>query len=293
MKTLTVITTTYNRAYCLHQVYESLVRQTSGDFLWLIVDDGSSDGTKELVDKWKKDNKIEIEYYYKTNGGMHTARNLAYAKVHTLLNVIIDSDDWMTDNAVEKIVEFWQSNGGKQYSGIISNNISNKGMLIGSKLPKGVTACTTEELFGKYKVKGDKKLIFRSELTKLYPYPEFVGEKFYPASYKFRMLDQQYKMLLMDEFICVVDYNEDSMTYNKFAQYKSCCRGFSHYRNEMIKLSNSPKYIAKQMIHYIAESKMAKNKNYIKNSSNRFYAIFCWPLGNLYYYYIMHTKKRY
>ena len=60
MKTLTVITTTYNRAYCLHQVYESLLRQTSNDFLWLIIDDGSTDNTNELVDTWINENKVEI-----------------------------------------------------------------------------------------------------------------------------------------------------------------------------------------------------------------------------------------
>ena len=117
-RTLTVITTTYNRDYCLHQVYESLLRQTCDDFIWLIVDDGSTDNTKEIVQGWQAENKIEIEYYYKPNGGMHTARNLSYEKVHTELNVIIDSDDWMTDNGVELIVECWKKYGSDKYYGI-------------------------------------------------------------------------------------------------------------------------------------------------------------------------------
>ena len=292
MKTLSVITTTYNRDYCLHQVYESLLRQTSNDFLWLIVDDGSTDGTKKLVDSWIEAGKIEIEYYYKPNGGMHTARNLAYEKVHTELNVIIDSDDWMTDNAVEHIVDFWKKNGSNKFYGIASNNISSKGKMVGTQLPN-IKSCTIQDLFGKYNVKGDKKLILRSDLSKLYPYPEFPGEKFYPASYKFRLLDKQYELLLMHEYTCVVDYNEDSMTYDKFKQYKTCSKGFAHYRNEMMKITNSSKERIKMCIHYIAESKFAGNKNYIKKCSNPFLATVCWLPGNALYYYLLNTKRKF
>ncbi len=293
MKTLTVITTTYNRAYCLCQVYESLLRQTSKDFIWLVMDDGSSDDTRQLIEGYIGEDRMEIEYYYKENGGMHTARNAAYEKVHTELNVIIDSDDWMTDDAVEKIVTFWAANKAEQYSGIISNNISKEGKLIGTPLPQGVKACTQTELTDKYGVRGDKKLIFRSELTRRYPYPEFPGEKFYPASYKFRLLDLEYSMLLMDEYTCVVDYNPDSMTFHKFAQYKSNAKGFAHFRNEMIRISKSPKYIVKNMVHYIAESKMAGNKHYIRESTKPVCAALCFPAGIGYYYYLQNTSRKY
>ena len=292
MKTLTVITTTYNRAYCLHQVYESLLRQTSNDFLWLIIDDGSTDNTKELVDTWINENKVEIEYIYKPNGGMHTARNKAYENVHTELNVIIDSDDWMTDDAVEKITTFWKENKEDKYYGIISNNITPKGIILGDKLPQ-IKSGTLTVLENKYKVYRDKKIILRSNLSRLYPYPEFEGEKFYPASYKFKMLDQNYELLIMNENVCVVDYNDDSMTYAKYAQYKSCAKGFAHYRNETIRISKSKKYIIKHIIHYIAESKFAKEKHYIKKCSKKFYAIILLPFGLMYYLYIKNTKKKY
>lgn len=293
MKTLTVITTTYNRAYCLGQVYESLLRQTNDDFVWLIVDDGSTDNTKDLVDGWIQEGKIVIKYLYKSNGGMHTARNLAYENVETELNVIIDSDDWMTDDGVEKIVSFWKGKGGAQYYGIVSNNVTPQGELVGTQLPLGVEACTLTALSEKYGVRGDKKLVLRSDLAKLYPYPEFEGEKFYPASYKFRLLDRDYQLLLLSENTCVVDYNEDSMTYAKFAQYRSCAKGFAHYRNEMIRISNSMRFVVKNMIHYIAESKFAGNKRYIRNSSKPFIAWLVWPVGVAYYCYIKNTKKKY
>ena len=99
MATLTVFTPTYNRAYILQRCYESLVRQTSKDFIWLIIDDGSTDNTKSLVDQWiKEKNEFEIKYVYKENGGMHTGHNKAYELIDTELKVCIDSDDFMPDN---------------------------------------------------------------------------------------------------------------------------------------------------------------------------------------------------
>ena len=109
--TLTIFTPAYNRAYTLHLCYESMLRQKNKDFEWLIVDDGSTDNTKELVEKWMKaDNGFNIRYIYKENGGMHTAHNTAYENIDTELNMCIDSDDYLTDDAVEKILSFWGKN---------------------------------------------------------------------------------------------------------------------------------------------------------------------------------------
>ena len=293
MKTLTVITTTFNRAYCLHQVYESLLRQTCDDFVWLVLDDGSTDETKQLVDRWITEGKIDIFYHYKNNGGMHTARNAAYALVETELNVIIDSDDWMADDGVEKIILFWNRNKQDGIAGMISHNADPSGKRIGTEMPIGVTQTTVTDFFGKLGGKGDKKLIYRSDLTKLYPYPEFEGEKFFPASYKFRLLDQNYKMLLLDEVICIVDYNDDSMTRAKFAQYRSCAKGFAYHRNEMMRLSGSVKECCNLALHYIAESRFAGNKKFIRNASRKGYALLAYLPGTFLYLYLKHTKRKY
>lgn len=293
MKLLTIITTTYNRAYCLHQVYEALCRQTCDNFLWLIVDDGSTDDTASIVSSWKETGKIEIQYFFKPNGGMHTARNFAYEKTTTEINMIVDSDDWLTDDAVEKITMFWGRNKSDQYYGIVANNINPKGELIGSSLPGKVKSCTLTDLFGKYHVKGDKKLILRSDLSRLHPFPEFPGEKFYPASYKYRLLDLAYELLIFDTPIGIVDYTDNSMTFNKFAQYKSCCHGFAHYRNEMIRISSSFRHNLREAIHYIAEAKMAGEKHYIRNSSKPLFAFLAWGPGLAYYWFLQHTSRKY
>lgn len=135
-KTLTVFTPAYNRAYTIHKCYESLRRQTLKDFVWLVVDDGSTDNTAELIKHWQTvpDNGFEIKYVYKENGGMHTAHNTAYENIDTELNTCIDSDDYMTDDAVEKIVNCWRKHGSDKYAGILALDIFDNGNVIGKEL---------------------------------------------------------------------------------------------------------------------------------------------------------------
>ena len=136
MKTLTVFTPTYNRAYCLHQCYNSLVKQTNNNFIWLIIDDGSSDNTKNLVESWIAENKIDIHYHYQDNQGMHGAHNTAYKIIKTELSVCIDSDDFMPDDAVDQIIEFWsQSNKDKNIAGFIGLDYFKDGKIIGDEIP--------------------------------------------------------------------------------------------------------------------------------------------------------------
>lgn len=172
MKTLTVFTPAYNRAYSIHLCYESLLRQTSKDFVWLVVDDGSSDETAQLISEWqKRDNGFEIKYVYKQNGGMHTAHNTAYENIDTELNVCIDSDDYMTDDAVEKIVNFWKENGNEKYAGIIALDCTKDGKIIGTKLDEDRCDTTLTGFYARGG-KGDKKLIYRTDVMKKYPpYP--------------------------------------------------------------------------------------------------------------------------
>ena len=109
MVQLTVFTPTYNRSGLLSRCFESMKRQTSKEFIWMIIDDGSTDNTFEIVKKWMNQPlDFQMEYYYKENGGLHTAYNEAISHIETELCVCIDSDDFMPDNAVERILSFWR-----------------------------------------------------------------------------------------------------------------------------------------------------------------------------------------
>ena len=144
--TLTIFTPSYNRAYTLNKCYGSLKKQSSKDFLWLIIDDGSTDNTKELVDSWIDENIIEIKYHYQNNQGMHGAHNTAYELMDTELNVCIDSDDYMPDDAVEKIINFWNKNKSDDLAGIIALDAYEDGNVIGKKFPDDMKETTLFEI---------------------------------------------------------------------------------------------------------------------------------------------------
>lgn len=291
-KVLTVFTPTYNRGYILHKCYESLLRQTCKEFIWVIIDDGSSDNTKDLVKEWIKENKIEIKYYYQENQGMHGAHNKAYEVIDTELNVCIDSDDYMTDNAVELIINYWKNNRKDEYCGFGALNIFENGEVIGTKFPEGLKESKYFDLYKRYKVKGDKKFIYRTELIKQNPYPIFKGEKYVGLDYKYMKLDEKYCLGLMNEPVCVVEYLADGSSLNMLRQYRKNPRGFSFYRIENIK---NPKgsllYRFKESIHYVSSSLLSKNKNFLKETPCKFLAILAIPFGYILYRYILKKTK--
>jgi len=292
LKKLTVFTPTYNRAYCIHQCYESLKRQTCKDFIWLIIDDGSTDNTKGIVNGWIDENIIQIKYHWQDNQGMHGAHNTAYELIDTELNVCIDSDDYMPDDAVEKIIDTWKRYGSNEVSGIIALDANHKNEIIGTRLPQHIKRSTLFDLYNKYGVTGDKKLVYRTELTKQYPYPLFENERYVGLAYKYHMIDKQYEMILMNEIICCVEYLEDGSSRNMLNQYRKNPRGFAFYRKEMMKLpfaSLSFKY--RQAIHYVSSSLIGKNRNFLQDTPSKGLTLLAIPLGIALYFYIT-TKTR-
>lgn len=291
MKTLTIITTTYNRAYCIGQVYESLKRQDCDDFCWLVIDDGSTDNTREVIESFIAEGKIEIEYIYQENKGMTGARNTAYNACHTELNTIIDSDDWLADGAIQRIIDFWKANKRDDLAGIMALDVNPAGEVIGTKLPDDVKETTVMEAFGRFKVKGDKKLVYRSDISRLYPYPEIPGENFFPPSYKFFQIDQTHKLLVLNEGICVVDYNDDSMSFDKIAQYKRCPQSFAEYYNVAMKYYPYLHKRLKNALMYIAISKLGGRSNIISTSYKKILTTCLLPLGFGLAYYLKKTNK--
>ncbi|WP_226655115.1 glycosyltransferase family 2 protein [Pseudalkalibacillus hwajinpoensis] len=292
MKKLTIFTPTYNRAYCLSNCYESLKRQTNMDFVWLIIDDGSTDETEKLIFKWMEERVIEILYIQQENQGMHGAHNTAYEVIETELNVCIDSDDFMPDDAVDKILTCWDKYGSNEVSGIIGLDAYTDGSIIGTRLPKGLKQSTLFQLYQKHRVTGDKKVVYRTELTRDFPYPLYENEKYVGLAYKYYKLDQYFEMILLDEVLCYVEYLEDGSSYNMFNQYRRNPRGFAFYRRELMKLPFA-NYLFKfrQAIHYVSSSMMGKNLNYLREAPSRVMTLSATPFGIVLYFYIMFKTR--
>ena len=280
MVTLTVFTPVYNRAHTLPRTYESLCIQDCKDFMWLIIDDGSTDGVESLIREWqKKDNGFEIQYIYKENGGMHTAHNVAYEHIVTELNTCIDSDDCMAEGAVQSIVEEWNKVKDKGYAGLIGLDADLKGELIGKGFPKDLKETT---LVGYYAAGGigDKKLVYRTDVIKKYPpYPVFEGEKYVSLAYIYRLIDQDYKLAVLDKVLCNVEYQNDGSSATMWKEYVKNPKGFAFWRKVCMKYPESYKRLVIDCIHYCSSSIIAKNRNYIKESPRKMLTIFCSPLG--------------
>lgn len=293
MKKLTIFTPAFNRAYCLHHCYESLKRQTCKDFIWLVIDDGSTDNTKELIETWQEEGKVEINYCWQKNQGMHGAHNTAYEKTDTELNVCIDSDDYMPDDAVEKILAFWAAHGNEKVSGMVGLDADKDNQILGTTLPKHLKQASLFDLYYKHGVTGDKKLVYRTALTKKYPYPIFENEKYVGLAYKYYMLDKDYELLLMNEVICHVEYLADGSSMNMLKQYHTNPLGFSFYRKELMKLPFADTtFKFRQAIHYVSSNLISKNGAFIKETPEKILTALAFPLGFLLYLYVLSKNRR-
>ena len=283
-KTLTIFTPAYNRAYTLHLCYEALLRQTCQDFEWLIIDDGSTDNTRELVAGWIKENKIPIRYHYQENQGMHGAHNTAYRLITTELNTCIDSDDYMPDNAVEKIITFWKKHGSNEVAGIIGLDADFQGNIIGTTFTEEQTT-----LGGFYAQggKGDKKMIYRTEIINKYPeYPLFKGEKYVSLGYKYELIDQDYSLLTLNEVLVKVEYRPDGSSMNMFRQYIKNPQGFAFIRKSSMQLAPTAKRRFMEAIHYISSSLILKNKRFLQESPKKLLTLCAIPFGIALYLFI-------
>lgn len=295
MKTLTVFTPSYNRAHTLVRTYESLCRQTSDDFEWLVVDDGSTDNTEEVVKGWIADSKISIRYIKKENGGLYTGYNTAYLAIKTELNVCIDSDDYMPDDAVEAIVTFWRKYGSNKYAGILGLDYFLTNEPIGGTFPIHLKETFFYDLYLKKLHIGDTKPVYRSELTrKVAPLVGFEGEKNFNPVYMTLQIDQDYPLLILNKNLCFVEYQQnDSMSASIFQQYFNSPNSFCKLRKlEMVLKRNSWSNIMRVVVHYVTTSIISGNKHFIKESPRPVLTFLFIPLGGIVYLYFKYKANK-
>ena len=295
MKTLTIFTPTYNRAHTISRTYESLLRQTSRDFEWLVIDDGSTDHTHELVERWIKDRIIPIRYIYKENGGLYTGYNTAYANITTELSVCIDSDDYMPDDAVELIIEHWRRYGGEKYAGITGLDFLLTGDPIGGYFPKDLKEGYLIDFSRKYQHSGDTKQVMRTDIMKsVAPMIGFEGEKNFNPIYMFMKADQLLPSLFLNKNLCYVEYQigRDSMSAGIYKQYLNSPNSFAKMRRlEMTLKRNSWRNLLRVAIHYNSSTIIANDKNWLSNSPRKLLTFVTRPLGWFLYQFIKYRAK--
>lgn len=295
MKTLTVFTPTYNRAYCLGNGFEALKRQSCKDFEWIIIDDGSTDNTRELVRSWlEEDHGFPIRYVYKENGGMYTGYNAAIAIADTELTVCVDSDDYLTDDAVEKILKHWEAHRHEGYAGIVGLDCLPDGEILGDLLPDQKAVNLIDLAIGKYKLNNrDRKIVVRTDLYKsVAPMEVFPGEKDFNPHLMHLQISQNYDFLVLNEKLCAVEYQPDGMTNTVWKQYLRSPRSFRATRLFDMSIRQAPlMYTAKKTIHYVS-SCIISGEPCISASPRKLLTILLYPAGWLFTAYLRHWNRK-
>lgn len=210
---VTVFTPTYNRAYILGDLYHSLQRQTCMDFEWLIVDDGSADDTKALVASWQgEENPFPIRYIYQENGGKCRAINRGLKEADGRLFFTVDSDDYLTDDAIEKVIRW---DGELPADGHFCGYVGNRGITPTQTpnrlFPGGYLDGTALDRYDQ--VDGERAFVFYTEVHRKYLYPEFPGEKFLTEAVTWDLMAHDgYKMRFYNDIIWIWEYKDDGLT---------------------------------------------------------------------------------
>lgn len=216
MCTTTVFTPTYNRAYILGELYKSLQQQTDYQFEWLIVDDGSTDDTNEIVSKWiEAETRFPIRYFRKENGGKHRAINFALQYAQGEYFFVVDSDDRLVPDAIETVcaqIKSLPTDGCKKYAGICNCKGYSTTEIVGTSFEGDFIDCTSLER-EKFGITGDKAEVFFTEIMRQYPFPEFKGEKFVTECVVWdKMAADGYSLRFFNEILYLCEYREDGLT---------------------------------------------------------------------------------
>lgn len=285
---LTIFTPTYNRAYVLDRLYQSLCIQTNKNFEWLIIDDGSTDNTKEKIQNWILEDKILIKYVWQENAGKSAAHNRALEMTKTELFVCVDSDDQLCENAVQIVLEEWDKLKQKnkwEVGGMVAFREKGDGTHITQYQGKSdYKIGKLKEFYDQKIISGDTMLIFDISKVGSLRFPVFEGEKFVPEAYLYDQFDQISAFMIVPQYIYVCEYLEDGYTQNMARLIAKNPKGYLAYIEQRVKYDNDIKNVICDTIRYVAIAVCAKKKHIIKSAYNPFCAFVMYPFGKLFYH---------
>lgn len=259
---ISIVTPTYNREKLLPKLYDSIVDNSNYgvETEWLIMDDGSTDNTKELIAKWIEENKIEIKYAFQENQGKMAAINNIIKETTGDLIVECDSDDYFTPNAFEIIKKAWEENKNETdcYAMcFLKYNQDNNNM--GNLFKNRKT--TMFDLYFKEGENGEKALVFFSQIRKVYYY-ELVGkEKFITEARMYHKMDLDYKMICINEPIMICEYRKEGYSKNINKEFQENPYGYYEYFKEILQRDFRGVKFSKRLYaikHYILFSCLTK-----------------------------------
>lgn len=272
---ISVLTATYNRANCLSKLYESIITnlESQVDVEWLIMDDGSTDGTKEAVENLIKINKFEIKYFYQENQGKMQALNNLINEAQGDLIIECDSDDYFTDNAFKIIRNAYEKNKDniKDFYALCFLKYDQTGNNMGNEFKKDMT--TMFDLYFKQGECGEKALVFNSHIRKQYKYELENGEKFITEARMYHKMDEKYNLICINEPIMICEYQSEGYTRNINKQFMENPYGYFKYFKEIFEHDMKGVPFKKRLYvvkHYILFAVLSNQKAVLKQAKGAF-----------------------
>lgn len=269
MNIITIFTPTYNRAYILPQLYNSLLKQTNTNFEWLVIDDGSTDNTKQLINNWREENKITIRYYYQENSGVSQAWNNAIKVAHSNFFTRVDSDDYLKCNSIELLItQCNKIKDKKNIDSVISLTEDKTENIIGDKYPYNEFLSNNIFNFFDLKIKGEKCVVTKTQILQNHPFPKFDSEKFVPEAWLWFQLGEKYQQLYFNEVTkCYDNTNTDSITSQIKKIKKQNPLGFMNYYLLAGQLKSISLFKRFQYLSMMHKTRLQSKKNivYSKN----------------------------
>ncbi len=279
---ISVLTPTYNREKLLDNLYKSLLQNANDgiDMEWLIMDDGSTDGTSYKIEEFRRDNKIKINYYTQRNQGKMIAINNLVQYVTGDLIIECDSDDYFTKDAFKIIKEVWEQNKDrKDIYGLCFLKYDTNGNNMGKMLKKQKT--TMFNLYFKEGETGEKAIVFYSNVRKKYQYILEKEERFSTEARMYHKMDKNYQMICINKPIMICEYQQEGYTKNIIKQFKENPYGYYEYFKEILQKDFKGVKFAKRIYvikHYILFSYLTKQYHgkYVKGLENKmlYYILF-------------------
>lgn len=290
---ISVLTATYNRANLLSRLYESILNNINSniDVEWLIMDDGSTDETKEIVEKFIEENKLEVKYFFQENQGKMQAINNLIENAQGDLIIECDSDDYFTNNAFEIIKNAYEQNNMQNFYAMCFLKYDQTGKNMGNNFKKSITKMF--DLYFKEGENGEKALVFNSQIRKQYKYELENGEKFVTEARMFHKMDENYDIICINETIMICEYQIQGYTKNIIKQFKENPYGYFNYFKEILQKDMNGVSFKKRLYaikHYILFSVLTNQKNIVKQVKgifNKFLIMLLYIPGRI------TTKKRF
>lgn len=290
---ISVLTATYNRANLLSRLYESILNNINSniDVEWLIMDDGSTDETKEIVEKFIEENKLEVKYFFQENQGKMQAINNLIENAQGDLIIECDSDDYFTNNAFEIIKNAYEQNNMQNFYAMCFLKYDQTGKNMGNNFKKSITKMF--DLYFKEGENGEKALVFNSQIRKQYKYELENGEKFVTEARMFHKMDENYDIICINETIMICEYQIQGYTKNIIKQFKENPYGYFNYFKEILQKDMNGVSFKKRLYaikHYILFSVLTNQKNIVKQVKgifNKFLIMLLYIPGRV------TTKKRF